>query len=295
MDLRKFQALAGVQLCTMLFGLSAVLAKGLPLPVSAIVAGRAAWAVVTLSAVLLLARRQWRRLSWRELSQLSINGLLLAGHWICFFTGVEQGGVAVGTLGFACFPLFVALIGRVIFATPITRRDVAAMVMVAVGLVVISPEALSAQGGGTALLWALAAGLSYAVIVLYNRHAKTGASPLQSAWLQCCACALATLPWGYSAIRSADGETLLHVILIGVHRYRLQPVDLCAAIRRRRQSGDRNSAGAAVGGFLCRHLVWLAAGAGRFYRRRIDYCGGCVLRVTVVNGGAPLTAPARVG
>ncbi|AUU06109.1 EamA/RhaT family transporter [Raoultella planticola] len=216
MDLRKFQALAGVQLCTMLFCLSAVLAKGLPLPVSAIVAGRAAWAVVTLSAVLLLARRQWRRLSWRELSQLSINGLLLAGHWICFFTGVEQGGVAVGTLGFACFPLFVALIGRVIFATPITRRDVAAMVMVAVGLVVISPEALSAQGGGTALLWALAAGLSYAVIVLYNRHAKTGASPLQSAWLQCCACALATLPWGYSAIRSADGETLLHVILIGV-------------------------------------------------------------------------------
>ncbi len=55
--------------------------------------------------------------------------------------------MAVGTLGFACFPLFVALIGRVIFATPITRRDVAAMVMVAVGLVVISPEALSAQGG----------------------------------------------------------------------------------------------------------------------------------------------------
>jgi drug/metabolite transporter (DMT)-like permease len=69
---------------------------------------------------------------------------------------------------------------------------------------------------GNALLWALAAGLSYAVIVLYNRHAKTGALPLQSAWLQCCACALATLPWGYSAIRSADGETLLHVILIGV-------------------------------------------------------------------------------
>ncbi len=122
-------------------------------PVSAIVAGRAAWAVVTLSAVLLLARRQWRRLSG-ELSQLSINGLLLAGHWICFFTGVEQGGVAVGTLGFACFPLFVALIGRVIFATPITRRDVAAMVMVAVGLVVISPEALSAQGGNRAAVGA---------------------------------------------------------------------------------------------------------------------------------------------
>jgi drug/metabolite transporter (DMT)-like permease len=120
--------------------------------------------------------------------------------------------------------------------------------------------------------------------------------PLQSAWLQCCACALATLPWGYSAIRSADGETLLHVILIGV---------LCTGIAYSLLTFALQYVAAGKAAIVialeplwavsCRHLVWLAAGAGRFYRRRIDYCGGCVLRVTVVNGGAPLAAPARVG
>lgn len=217
MRLIQFQASAGVQVCTLLFGLSAVLAKGLALPVVGIVAGRALWATVTLAIILLILRRsQWPRLSWRDSLHLSINGVLLAGHWICFFIGVEQGGVAVGTLGFACFPVFVTLFGRILFGTPISGRSVVAMLLISIGLFIISPQVLAFDADGVALLWALAAGLSYAVIVLYNSQAKTAALPLQSSCIQCLACALVTLPWGYPSIISMESEIFWHVLIIGV-------------------------------------------------------------------------------
>jgi len=217
MRTNEFQASVGVHLCTMLFGLSAVLAKGLSLPAVDIVAGRAVWAALTLLVVLFILRRsQWAKLSWRDGWHLSCNGMLLAVHWMCFFIGVQQGGVAVGTLGFACFPVFVTLFGRVLFGTAVTGRNVLAMLLVAVGLVVISPGALSSAADGIALAWALAAGLSYAVIVLYNSHVKTAALPLQSSCIQCIACALVTLPWGYPVLSHAASESFWHVLLIGV-------------------------------------------------------------------------------
>ena len=217
MNFQKFQATAGVHLCTMLFGLSAVLADGLQASASAIVAGRAVWAVLTLSLVLLCLRGKHRQsLSARSLLHYGLNGVLLAGHWLCFFTGVEQGGVAVGTLGFACFPVFVSILGRLFFATPISGRNIGAMLLVAAGLYIISPGETQALYSTSALLWALAAGLSYAIIVLYNKHIDTSGSPLVSAWFQCLACALVTLPWGYSALSLSEATDFINILLIGV-------------------------------------------------------------------------------
>jgi len=54
------------------------------------------------------------------------------------------------------------------------------------------------------------------VIVLYNSHAQTAALPLQSSCIQCLACALITLPWGYPFITNMDSDSFWHVLVIGV-------------------------------------------------------------------------------
>jgi drug/metabolite transporter (DMT)-like permease len=201
----------------MLFGLSAVLAIGLELSASAIVAGRAIWAALTLTLVLLVIKPSqlggWSR---RDIHHLLVNGVLLAGHWICFFIGVEQGGVAVGTLGFACFPIFVSLLGWIFFNSAISKRDVFSILFVFAGLVIISPSSLGSEKNGYALIWAVVAGLSYAVIVLYNHHIETKASPIQSSWLQCITCAFITLPWGYPDLISMSSEDFIKIMTIGV-------------------------------------------------------------------------------
>lgn len=215
--MKNIKASASVHLCTLLFGLSAVLAKGLPVSASSIVAGRALFAALTLLLVLVFTRSSiFRHLTRQDGLHYMMNGALLALHWVCFFTGVEQGGVAVGTLGFACFPVFVSLFGWCVFRSPIRAHDILAMLLVAAGLTIISPDVLNGGSDSHALLWALAACASYAVIVLYNSHAQTGGTPLQSSFIQCMVCAIVTLPVGAAELVQTNFAALFHLIVIGV-------------------------------------------------------------------------------
>ncbi|MFP5975016.1 DMT family transporter [Enterobacter mori] len=215
--MENIKATAGVHMCTMLFGLSAVFAKELSVSASSIVAGRALFAAVTLLLVLAWTRSNIiSSLTRQDLFHYMINGVLLALHWACFFTGVEKGGVAVGTLGFACFPVFVSLFGWCIFRSHVGIRDILAMLLVSVGLIIISPDVMYGGSDRNALLWALAAGASYAVIVLYNNHARTNGTPLQSSLIQCAFCGLVTIPVGIGGLIHADSSTLIHILLIGV-------------------------------------------------------------------------------
>lgn len=213
----KHHAAMGVQICTLLFGLSAVIAKDLSIPASAIVAGRAMWAALALIIILILFRRNdWKKSSLRDSSHLLINGVLLAGHWLCFFYGILKGGVAVGTLGFASFPVFVSLIERVLFKIPVTKRKAWCIGLIAVGLFIISSDALNISEVGFGLAWSLAAGFSYAVIVIYNRYTKPDVSPVQSSLIQFISCAIVTLPWGYSSLAAMNIADFSGLMLLGV-------------------------------------------------------------------------------
>lgn len=215
--MKNMKASAGIHLCTMLFGLSAVLAKDLSASALSIVAGRALFAAMTLLCVLVWTRTGFcRGVTRRDLFHYMMNGALLALHWLCFFTGVEQGGVAVGTLGFACFPVFVSLLGWCLFRSHVGLRDVLAMCLVTAGLFIISPDVMGLEGDYSALLWALAAGASYAAIVLYNNHAKTSGTPLESSFFQCCFCAILAIPAGAEGLLKSDFSSITHIILIGV-------------------------------------------------------------------------------
>jgi len=210
-------AAIGVQISTLLFGLSAVIAKDLSIPSSAIVAGRAMWAALALVLVLILFRREdWKKSSLRDSGHLVLNGALLAGHWLCFFYGILKGGVAVGTLGFASFPMFVSLIERLLFKIPVTKRKVWCVGLIAVGLFIISSDALNNSEVGLGLAWSLAAGFSYAIIVIYNRHTKPNVSPIQSSLIQFISCAIVTLPWGYSSLTVMNITDFLGLMLLGL-------------------------------------------------------------------------------
>lgn len=215
--MKNMKSTASIHVCTMLFGLSAVLAEAVSVSASAIVAGRALFAALTLLLILACTNSEIiKGLTRRDIFHYTVNGALLALHWVCFFTGVEQGGVAVGTLGFACFPVFVSLFGWCLFRTRVSGRDVLAMLLVAAGLLIISPGILEGNGDHSALFWALAAGGSYAIIVLYNQKAATSGTPLQSSLLQCLVCASVALPAGAQGLIKMDVTMLIHIVLIGV-------------------------------------------------------------------------------
>ena len=200
----------------LLVGVSAVLGQSLTVGPGLIVLGRAAFALLALSALLmLLKRRPWQGLSSVAIIQLMGLGLALGVHWILFFLAVQTGGVAVATLGFATFPAFTALIERLL-GQPIGRRDLLILALVTIGLLLVTPSFDLADASTEGLLWGLLSGASYAAIAVVNKRFSTRVEGLTSCWWQCLAISLVLLPWYWSDIPQISARDWWQLMALGL-------------------------------------------------------------------------------
>lgn len=188
-------ALASMHLATLLFGVSGVFGRLTACSAEMIVFGRTVFALAVLW--LLLWRRgrlPWRGVDGRQAGRLVLAAILLAVHWFTFFLGIKIGGVAVGTLGFACFPAFVAVFEHLFFRERITATEKALMACVTLGLVLVTPAYDFGDRGTAGLLWGVLSGVVYALNAVSNRRNVGSMSGEQVCWWQYAVIAPLTLP-----------------------------------------------------------------------------------------------------
>ena len=183
----RTRAFINMHIATVFFGLSGVFAALIPASAISVVWGRTAIAVVVLFGVCLLKKRlPWHGVSKSEIAQLLGIGCLLGVHWWSFFYAIQLGGVAIGTLGFSCFPAAIAIIEAVVFKDRISKLELALIGLITVGLILVTPSFDFANQATIGLLWGIFSGVIYAVIAACNRvgAAKRQASSLQACWWQ---------------------------------------------------------------------------------------------------------------
>ena len=183
----RTRAFINMHIATVFFGLSGVFAALIPASAISVVWGRTAIAVVVLFGVCCLKKRlPWQGVSKSEIAQLLGIGCLLGVHWWSFFYAIQLGGVAIGTLGFSCFPAAIAIIEAVVFKDRISKLELALIGLITVGLILVTPSFDFANQATIGLLWGIFSGVIYAVIAACNRvgAAKRQASSLQACWWQ---------------------------------------------------------------------------------------------------------------
>ena len=183
----RTRAFINMHIATVFFGLSGVFAALIPASAISVVWGRTAIAVVVLFGVCLLKKHlPWHGVSKSEIAQLLGIGCLLGVHWWSFFYAIQLGGVAIGTLGFSCFPAAIAIIEAVVFKDRISKLELALIGLITVGLILVTPSFDFANQATIGLLWGIFSGVIYAVIAACNRvgAAKRQASSLQACWWQ---------------------------------------------------------------------------------------------------------------
>lgn len=170
---------------TVLFGVSGVFGKLVAGSSGLIVFGRSVFALAALSLLCLRrGRAPWRGIGVRDAAALMLTGLLLALHWWTFFTGVKIGGVAVGTLGFACFPAFVALFEALFFRERLSTVEYVLIAFVSLGLVLVTPSFAFGDRATEGLLWGVLSGGIYALNAIANRFSVAHVSGVQACWWQ---------------------------------------------------------------------------------------------------------------
>jgi len=209
-------ALFRLHLAAILFGSTALFGEAVHVGPVAIVFGRTVFAVLALSLVAAWARSApWRGLAPRGIATLCVLGAMLALHWVTFFMAVQYGGVALATLGFASFPVFVALLEAVILRSRPPARDVLVLLLVTAGMVLITPRFSLADAGTAGLLWGILSGAIYAAIAVLNRYRSPGAGSAQSCWWQCLAACIAIAPFSAGALDGLSARDWLLLALLG--------------------------------------------------------------------------------
>lgn len=159
-----------------------------------IVLGRVVFASLALGLVLWAARLSLRSLLRRHGALLVVLGAVLAGHWAAFFQAIQVSSVAVGLLSCYSFPAFTVLLEPVLSGERLDKRNLFLSVLCLFGVFLIVPRLDLGNAVYQGVLWGLVAGLTFAVLTLFNRRLAQQHSSLGIAFLEDLFAALFLLP-----------------------------------------------------------------------------------------------------
>lgn len=164
------RSLAALHLAVMLFGLSAMLGRFVTVPAVLVSGGRVVCSAALL-LVLCLGTRTPLALHSRRDTVLALGtGVVLAVHWTTFFQAIQCSSVALGTISFSTFPLFVTFLEPLVFREPLRPRSVLRAGLLLVGVLITVPEFSLGNRDTLGIAWGLVSSLSYAVMTLCNRR-----------------------------------------------------------------------------------------------------------------------------
>ena len=181
---RRPEDLARLHVAVLGFGLAGVFGKLVALGPAELVAGRAAFAALTIALVFLLGGRAGLLVprSRRDLGALAL-GLLLAAHWWTFFRAVQVATVGVALVAFATAPIFaLGMESAWRRRWPGPRPALASLTALA-GVLALAPVLRLSDATVQGLLWGLGSGAAYALLALLNRGlVATGSSWRITGW-----------------------------------------------------------------------------------------------------------------
>ena len=129
-----------VNAAVLIWGGTAMFAKGIALPVAPIIGVRSLFAAAALFAFMAARGTPWRVRSARHAGAMAVLGLLLCFHWLTYFAALRISSAAVAILALHTYPVFTALIEPFLFREKLRRADVALALGVLAGVVVMTPE-----------------------------------------------------------------------------------------------------------------------------------------------------------
>lgn len=200
----------------MLFGLSAVLGRWISVPAVCVAGGR-----VVCSTLVLLILCRWKKIptrlnSFRDGCFAVIAGVVLAVHWTTFFMAVQTASVAVGTITFSTFPLFVTFLEPVIFRERFQARGVLCACVLIAGVLITVPELAVENETTLGILWGLVSSFSYAILALFNRDLSAKYAAQTVCLYEQGTAAVVLLPFLFLTNASWSVQDLGGIALLGV-------------------------------------------------------------------------------
>lgn len=159
-----------LHLAVMLFGLAGVIGKFVSLPAVIVTFGRVFFSSVFLLIMVLIKKEKISLANKRDYVLIIIAGIIMAVHWFTFLQTIQMSTVAIGTITFSTFPLFVTFLEPVIYKERLKIKDIVIALIMFLGILITIPEFTLDNQVTLAIIIGLIGSLSYAVLCLINRY-----------------------------------------------------------------------------------------------------------------------------
>lgn len=154
----------------MLFGLSAVLGQFVTAPAVIVAGGRVICSVLLLFLLSIAGRASLKLKSRKDYGIAVFAGTILAVHWTTFFQAIQSSSVAIGTITFSTFPLFLTFLEPLLFREKLKVKSVLSAAVLLLGVFITIPEFSMENQITIGIIWGMVSSLSYAVLSLANRY-----------------------------------------------------------------------------------------------------------------------------
>ena len=204
-----------VHIAVLLFGMTGIFGKLLPLHPLIIVLGRVVFSFIFVGFWMIYKNETFKISNTKDLINLIIMGIVLAIHWTTFFWSIQLSNVAIGLLTFSTFPVFVSFFSAFIFKTKINAREVLYAVLIIIGILIIVPlkDIFSATVLGAVV--GTISGAIYAIFTIYNEILSKKMSSRSIAFYEQLSASIFLLP-SYFVIQPAfTTKDILLLLLLG--------------------------------------------------------------------------------
>ena len=148
-----------LHIAVMCFSCSGVIGQYVQVPAVQVAMGR-----VICSSLLLLA------ISKKDYGLMILTGVVMAIHWSSFFQSIQTSSVAIGTITFSTFPLFLTFLEPLLFHEKIRGKNILNALILLMGVLITIPEFSVENKVTSGILWGMLASFTYAVMTLSNRY-----------------------------------------------------------------------------------------------------------------------------
>lgn len=159
-----------LHLAVLLFSVSGVIGQYVEIPAVLVTAGRVLCSSILLLLFSIVKREKLTLDSRKDYLLIIMVGVVMAIHWTSFFQSIQVSSVAIGTITFSTFPLFLTFIEPVVFKERLRLKSVLCAMVLLVGVFITIPEFSMENQVTVGIIWGMLCSFTYAIMTLGNRY-----------------------------------------------------------------------------------------------------------------------------
>ena len=170
MEQNHKKSILHLHIAVMLFGLAGVVGQFVEVPSVMVAMGRVICSSILLFVIAKVKQDSLKLDSKRDYFGIVATGVVLAIHWTTFFQSIQVSSVAIGTISFSTFPLFLTFLEPIVYREKLRLNSVISAVILLLGVAITIPEFSMENQVTLGVVWGMISSLTYAVITLANRY-----------------------------------------------------------------------------------------------------------------------------